>query len=69
MLKNSEIELGNCIECSNEYSITHGEIIYFKDKSIPLPKRCIKCRRNRKDRNQNDNSRINTSWNNSYKNY
>lgn len=68
MLKNSDIELGNCIECGKEYSITYGEMMYFKDKSIPLPKRCIDCRKNKKERNQNDNVRVNNSWNNrSYK--
>lgn len=57
------IWLGQCIDCSKEYSLNVDEIIYFKDKGYPLPKRCVDCRRIKKERSQNESyNRNRTSW-------
>ena len=49
MNKEEIIPMGDCIDCGNQYDISYGEMMYFKDKSIPLPKRCSKCRRAKKE--------------------
>lgn len=49
MNKTDLIILGECIDCNKTYDITYGELLYFKDKSIPLPKRCNQCRDIRKN--------------------
>ncbi len=43
-------ELVKCIEptCGKEFTITDGEIDFYKKKEFDLPKRCTDCRRRRK---------------------
>lgn len=43
-------ETVKCIEptCGNEFTITDGEIQFFKSKGFELPKRCIVCRNRRR---------------------
>lgn len=37
-----------CKDCKREFTLTEGEVNFFKLKNFPLPKRCSTCRENRK---------------------
>jgi len=38
----------NCKICLKKFQITEGELLFLKKKGFTLPKRCKKCRENKK---------------------
>lgn len=38
-----------CVQCGNEFTLTDGEIDFYKSKNLNLPKRCKECRDKNKD--------------------
>ena len=34
----------NCVDCGKEFTLTEGEIKFYKSKGFELPKRCKECR-------------------------
>lgn len=34
----------NCVDCGKEFTLTEGEIKFYKSKGLQLPKRCKECR-------------------------
>lgn len=43
-----------CIDCGSDFTITDGDQEFFKSKDLHLPKRCVPCRRKRKESREND---------------
>ena len=40
-----------CKQCGKEFELTEGEIKFYKDKGLSLPKRCAQCRESNKKEN------------------
>lgn len=40
-----------CHDCPAKFSITENEVVFYKSKGFPLPKRCVPCRQLRKNKN------------------
>lgn len=54
-----------CKDCGIEFTLTQGEIDFYKSKDFDLPERCQNCRDKRKGNNSNSNNeKNNTSINN-----
>lgn len=41
-------EIRVCIDCEGHFEIEPGEIRFFAKKELPLPRRCVGCRRSRR---------------------
>lgn len=39
-----------CIECAGVFAFTGGEQLYFRDRGLKEPRRCPKCRANKRQR-------------------
>lgn len=44
-----------CADCGNTFSITEEEKKWYEDKGFALPKRCKKCRRDRRKSREENN--------------
>lgn len=42
------MEIRKCSQCGKEFTLTDGEIDFFKSKNLHLPKRCKDCRKKNK---------------------
>lgn len=42
--RNEVAETRECVDCHNQFDITNGEVTFFQDKNMTLPKRCKNCR-------------------------
>jgi hypothetical protein len=42
-------KLINCFECGNDFVFTIGEQEFFKSKGYSDPKRCVTCRRKKRE--------------------
>lgn len=40
-----------CIECGEKYNLTYGQVLFYAEKGLNLPRRCKNCRKNRKNNN------------------
>lgn len=40
-----------CVQCKNEFTLSDGEIEFYKQKGLNIPKRCEKCRKENKKTN------------------
>jgi hypothetical protein len=38
-----------CVDCGGNFVLTSGEIQFFQDRKLNLPKRCSECRRKRRE--------------------
>ena len=43
-----------CIDCGANFTITDGEKTFFESKGFTMPKRCVDCRRKKKEQRQNE---------------
>lgn len=41
-----------CKDCPNKFEITEGEVDFYKDKGLAVPKRCVPCRKAKRERNE-----------------
>jgi len=41
-------QLFSCIECAHSFTIKVAEALWYEQKGFPLPKRCARCRAERK---------------------
>ncbi len=39
----------SCMDCGEDFTFSVGEQTYFRSKSLSQPKRCLQCRKKRKD--------------------
>ena len=49
-----------CMSCGSTYFLDAGELVFFDQKHIPLPKRCVNCRELRKSNHEGGDRRRNT---------
>jgi hypothetical protein len=40
----------SCMDCGRDFTITEGEQRFFASRNLNLPRRCVNCRRLRKER-------------------
>lgn len=41
-----------CKDCPTQFEVTDGEVEFFKDKGLAIPKRCQPCRKLKRERNE-----------------
>jgi hypothetical protein len=49
-----------CVQCGKEFDLSEGEIKFYKDKGLTLPKRCKECREANKGNKSNTDHKGNT---------
>ena len=49
MIQNGELEVCTCKDCCNYFILSHPEIEWFSMRGMALPKRCVACRKERKN--------------------
>ena len=53
-LASGDLTIHKCKDCSIYFFISKTEAEWFKDKGMSAPKRCLSCRRKRRNNNENN---------------
>ena len=41
-----------CKDCAGPFALTRAAVDFFEDRRLELPKRCVECRRKRRERRE-----------------
>lgn len=53
MARQNDAVVIECVDCGTSFEVSTEEQQWYKDKGFDLPKRCPRCRKSRRNQNNN----------------